>query len=206
MELREAIVYLKKYQGYLPLNEQDGVRKHAFDLNDETVDAILAALPRADEAPAHPSDTEVKVSVAGENCSFEDFVTARNDEIDNAAHALLCALSTSDLSWDMEKIGALVDYAEGLLTERGADVCHPFYEGEDETPCIRGADCKKPTLHFSRRQRRHERMSYIGGGPYHAETCPVCGGVMWNGRCEDPDCEIHWHPIDTEDEDGEDDG
>ena len=148
MELREAIVYLKKYQGYLPLSEQDGVRKHAFDLNDETVDAILAALPRADEAPVHPSDAAVKISVAGENHSFEDFVTARNDEIDNAAHALLCALSTSDLSWDMEKIGALVDYAEGLLTERSVDVCHPFYEGEDETPCIKGADCKNPHCAF----------------------------------------------------------
>ena len=44
-------------------------------------------------------------------------------------------------------------------------------------------------------------MGYLGGGPYHAETCPVCGGVMWNGRCEDPGCEIHWHLIDTEDED-----
>lgn len=27
-------------------------------------------------------------------------------------------------------------------------------------------------------------MSYIGGGPYDAETCPLCGSIQWNGRCE----------------------
>ena len=154
MELHEAIAYLKKYQGYLPVSEQDGVRKHAFDLTDETVDAILAALPCADETPSHPSDIAVKVSAAGENESFEDFATARNDEIDNAAHALLCALSTPDLAWDMEKIGALADYAEGLLTERGVDVCHPFYEGDDEIPCISGTDCKNPFCAFRAKREK----------------------------------------------------
>lgn len=61
-------------------------------------------------------------------------------------------------------------------------------------------ELQKPALRFSFLQRGRERMSYIGGGPYHAETCPVCGGIMWNGRCEDPDCEIHWRPIDEDDE------
>lgn len=42
-------------------------------------------------------------------------------------------------------------------------------------------------------------MGYLGGGPYHAEPCPVCGGVMWNGRCENPDCRLRWYPMDTED-------
>ena len=43
-------------------------------------------------------------------------------------------------------------------------------------------------------------MGYLGGGPYQAEPCPVCGGVMWNGRCEYPDRKLHWHPLDSEDE------
>lgn len=38
-------------------------------------------------------------------------------------------------------------------------------------------------------------MSYIGGGPYYAQQCPECGGILWNGRCENPDCEYHWHPL-----------
>ena len=42
-------------------------------------------------------------------------------------------------------------------------------------------------------------MVYLGGGPYQAEPCPVCGGVMWNGRCENPDCRHHWYPLDSED-------
>ena len=37
-------------------------------------------------------------------------------------------------------------------------------------------------------------MSYLGGGPYHAETCPLCGQTLWNGKCENPDCRYHWHP------------
>ena len=37
-------------------------------------------------------------------------------------------------------------------------------------------------------------MGYIGGGPYYAETCPLCGETMWNGRCENPDCHYHWYP------------
>ncbi len=37
-------------------------------------------------------------------------------------------------------------------------------------------------------------MSYLGGGPYYIETCPLCGELMWNGQCENLDCEYHWHP------------
>ena len=44
-------------------------------------------------------------------------------------------------------------------------------------------------------------MSYLGGGPYHAETCPICGETMWNGCCENPNCHNHWHPVDWEEDD-----
>ncbi|WP_278336206.1 hypothetical protein [Roseburia hominis] len=40
----------------------------------------------------------------------------------------------------------------------------------------------------------------LGGGPYETTTCPECGSVMWNGRCENTDCEYHWHPAEEEDE------
>ncbi len=40
----------------------------------------------------------------------------------------------------------------------------------------------------------------LGGGPYETTTCPECGNVMWNGRCENTDCEYHWHPAEEEDE------
>ena len=38
-------------------------------------------------------------------------------------------------------------------------------------------------------------MSYIGGTMYDAGRCPVCAGVIWNGRCEDPDCIHHWQSV-----------
>ena len=137
MELHEAILQLKRYQGYLPLSEQEGARKHAFDLNDETVDTILTALSHAEPSASRAADI-----------SFEDYLTARNDEIDQAAFALLCVLSGSQLVWNMEKIGTLVDSAEALLAERGVNTCRPFYEGEDETPCIYGKDCENPLCAF----------------------------------------------------------
>lgn len=143
MELHDAILYLKKYQGYLPISKEEGVRKHAFDLTDETVDALLTALSRAAQPASHAADS-----------SFEDFLTERNDEIDRAAFALLCALSGSKLAWDMEKIGTLVDSAESLLAERGVDTCRPFYEGDEEVPCISGADCKNPSCVFRAKREK----------------------------------------------------
>ena len=44
MSAGEAVSWLKKYQGYEPIDDQTGCRKHSFDLTDETVDTILAAL------------------------------------------------------------------------------------------------------------------------------------------------------------------
>ena len=35
---------------------------------------------------------------------------------------------------------------------------------------------------------------------YEVTTCPLCGSRMWNGRCENPDCQYHWHPYDEEDQ------
>lgn len=43
-------------------------------------------------------------------------------------------------------------------------------------------------------------MGYMGVGysGYEYETCPLCGQGMWNGRCENPDCEYHWNPKEDE--------
>ena len=44
MTLEEAIKLLKQYQGYEPMSPDGETLKHSFDLTDETVDALLAAL------------------------------------------------------------------------------------------------------------------------------------------------------------------
>ena len=44
MTLEEAIKLLKQYQGYEPMFPDGETLKHAFDLTDETVDALLTAL------------------------------------------------------------------------------------------------------------------------------------------------------------------
>lgn len=42
-------------------------------------------------------------------------------------------------------------------------------------------------------------MSFIGGGMYQPEPCPLCGETLWNGRCENPDCHYHWYPKEDDD-------
>ena len=44
MKREEAIKLLKQYQGYEPMFPDGETLKHAFDLTDETVDALLSAL------------------------------------------------------------------------------------------------------------------------------------------------------------------
>lgn len=44
----------------------------------------------------------------------------------------------------------------------------------------------------------------VGYSGYEYETCPLCGQGMWNGRCENPDCEYHWNPK-GDDKGGEED-
>ena len=48
MSVGEAVSNLKKYQGYERIDEQTGCRRHAFDLNDETVDTLLTAMALLD--------------------------------------------------------------------------------------------------------------------------------------------------------------
>lgn len=40
----------------------------------------------------------------------------------------------------------------------------------------------------------------LGGSLYEVTGyCPLCGNLMWNGKCENPDCPYFWHPKDEED-------
>lgn len=88
---------------------------------------------------------------------FEDYLVGKNNETDGAAYDLLCLLASKyglydednpPIEWDMEIIGQLEDYAEKLLSEKGIEPCRPFLEGEDETPCYLGEDCKRKDCIF----------------------------------------------------------
>ena len=59
MDLPEAIQWLKKYQGYIPISEEDGIRRHAFDLTDETVDTLLVEL-EGKESEHHAAHLETR--------------------------------------------------------------------------------------------------------------------------------------------------
>lgn len=50
-------------------------------------------------------------------------------------------------------------------------------------------------------QKGRELMQ--GGGPYEVSDCPKCGNLMWNGQCENIDCEYHWYPMQDDEEEQE---
>lgn len=79
---------------------------------------------------------------------FDDFLTDRMDELDNAVYALLHQFLLLDAEntfpWDMEIIGTVSDQIEDILTEHGFFPCRPYYEGDNRVPCYAGHDCKHP--------------------------------------------------------------
>lgn len=86
---------------------------------------------------------------------FDKYLTDQNDTVDNAAMALINALSRTDAtSWNMEYIGAVVDAAVMALRKYDIECCYPYYSTESieseetdgqpgipygltETPCYR---------------------------------------------------------------------
>lgn len=69
---------------------------------------------------------------------FDEFLSTANDGIDNAAYALLTAMSgNEELEWDQYYLGQLKDAAESILRKmtRENQICYPFY-GENDEPCF----------------------------------------------------------------------
>ena len=93
---------------------------------------------------------------------FEDFLVYRNNDIPNAAHALLLELLRGDseapdeeiLPWDMEVLGEVIDAAEAILEARNMKVCDPFY-GDKEKPCYLTGDCKREDCSFKKERGLH---------------------------------------------------
>ena len=69
---------------------------------------------------------------------FENFLTSRNNRIDNAAFELLNALSPVPQEWNMEIIGDIVDTVEFTLIYHCVPICHPWCE--DGTECYKCSD------------------------------------------------------------------
>lgn len=95
------------------------------------------------------------------NKSFDDFICEKCDELDNLAYNLLCAVAaknntqtdeTDIVPWDMSQIAELEDAAKDILHESNIPVCHPFYEGDEETPCYQGSSCDKKNCPFIRKE------------------------------------------------------
>ena len=82
MTREEAIKLLKQYQGYEPMFPDGEKLKHAFDLTDETVDTLLAALRgptremveriRGEWIHTHSTDNFWAEVLKCSYCGFED--------------------------------------------------------------------------------------------------------------------------------------
>lgn len=75
---------------------------------------------------------------------FEDHLCERNDFVDNKIYQLVLDLTgkrESELGWDMSVIGDVTDAISAVLETHGMHFCHPYHEGDSETPCYKGCDC-----------------------------------------------------------------
>lgn len=87
-------------------------------------------------------------SVMNKRQNFEDFLVARNDVLDNAAHELAMLMLSANgtpleddqFPWDMEIIGAILESIKSILEEEGYQICWPHHENTE--PCIDTDSCK----------------------------------------------------------------
>lgn len=87
--------------------------------------------------------------------NFDNFLCDRNEDIDDAAFELLKSLviEPEKFEWNQSIIGPIVDYTEGLLANNKIDICHPFYEGEDESPCFESSDCNRENCPYKKLEK-----------------------------------------------------
>lgn len=80
---------------------------------------------------------------------FNDFLTERNDGLDNAAYGLALKMLSLDnqadsataFPWNMEIIGSILESTEKILEAHGFAVCWPYHE--DDVPCYQTSACNK---------------------------------------------------------------
>lgn len=69
---------------------------------------------------------------------FDNHLCTQGDLLDNVVHQMLCTISEQELDWDISDIREVLDFAIGVLAQKGIHVCNPYQECDDEgesTPC-----------------------------------------------------------------------
>lgn len=66
---------------------------------------------------------------------FDEYVCRRGDDLDNAAHDLLCILAREEIEWDISLIREVIENAADVLANAGIVACDPWYEGDERIPC-----------------------------------------------------------------------
>ena len=68
---------------------------------------------------------------------FDDYLCQREDDVDNAAYALLCAVANRQLDWDLSIIRPLVEEVANILEDLEIGSCVPYYDddGFERRPC-----------------------------------------------------------------------
>lgn len=94
--------------------------------------------------------------------NFDNFLTDRNDIIDNAVYQLILTLTDKtedELEWDMSIIGDVTLAIESVLARHDITICHPYHE-EDENddnseriPCIDTDTCEHSDCPYKRNMK-----------------------------------------------------
>lgn len=145
---KQVSVYGKTADGEMELLRrgipEDEAKKRADDYWHKT--GRTAAIVMCDEKQPQRAGKSLE--------EFEDYLTERMDELDNAVYALLRTFQMlpeadddESFPWDQEIIGAVSESIEELLSERGFTFCRPYHDENDE-PCFQSDECKHKKCPF----------------------------------------------------------
>ena len=80
---------------------------------------------------------------------FENYLCERGDEIENEMFNFIKLFSLSNTEWDINMIRTCIDEVQTVLENKRIYVCNPYFD-ENEEPCYKGNDCKRPNCLYKK--------------------------------------------------------
>lgn len=174
MTIEEAVLVLKRYQGYEPM-EDGNILKHSFDLTDETVDTLLSA---------------IRTEPAGEPLTLEQ-LQHMDEQRELARRMREMAVNTGRLNC----LGCGYEHSCGVhgcvVLKRAADLLDPAVDITTPIPLDRLRELEEADRDGRLVMLDEPRKPLIWGDDNHDSIlCPNCKHDLMGGFPEADSCEV----------------
>ena len=174
MTIEEAVLVLKRYQGYEPM-EYGNILKHSFDLTDETVDTLLSA---------------IRTETAGEPLTLEQ-LQHMDEQRELARRMREMAVNTGGLNC----LGCGYEHTCGVhgcvVLKRAADLLDPAVDITTPIPLDRLRELEEADRDGRLVMLDEPRKPLIWGDDNHDSIlCPNCKHDLMGGFQEADSCEV----------------